>query len=280
MARLRFAFRMLRLHFDAQRSKCPYCSSFLYYLMQRKKILIQVRKCKDCGLIYRWPVDRLEDACSFYDSKAYHGQQATDIPRLDILPQLVQQKFRGSEWDKTHRLDFVRRLIGCRGRLLDFGCSWGYGTYQYAELGFDVIGLDISHTRVEFGRLNLKLDLHFDWSEFDKNIYFDVIIADHSLEHLYNIRETIEKFRMHSKPGSKLIIFTPNVDYSYVQKRGIRISIGESHTVAFTMDWFLKNLPQHRFYPHFYTSKAEPLLKWEYLSDASEIALVAIRVKD
>lgn len=276
MARLKFALKMLYARFDSKRSPCPYCSSYLYSFIQRKKLLIQVRKCRACGLIYRWPIDDLGKSYNFY--KYGYKEHKITLPSLETLEMLLQKKFKCTEWDKTHRIDFMRHLIECRGKLLDFGCSWGYSTYQYMSMGFDVWGLDISRKRVEFGRINLGLNLCSGWEELE-NTYFDVIIADHTLEHLYNFRETLEEFKMHSKVGSKLIIFVPNGNCSNGRRQDLRPLIGEAHTMVFTMEWFLKNLPRHHFHPRFFTSSGEAIPSEKYLVDKPEIALVATRVE-
>lgn len=279
MARIGFALKMIWARFDLTRSACPYCSSCFYTFMQRKKLLIQARKCLYCGLIYRWPVDIPEDTFSFY-KKIYKKVEAPVAPPANtVLQQLIQQKFKGSAWDKTHRLYFIRRLIEYRGKLLDFGCSWGYGTYQYADLGFKVVGLEIDKERANFGRVHLGLDLYSDWKEFEDQTYFEVILADHTLEHLNNLRETFDEFKKHSKTGTKLIIFVPNGGCVAARRLGVKWGpfIGESHAVALTMDWFFKNLPRHGFYPRFFKSTGEPFPAGEYLSDEDEIALIATR---
>jgi len=278
MARVAFALKMIWARFDPEKSCCPYCSSKFYTFMQRKKLLVQARKCLYCGLMYRWPVDRRREIRSFYQ-RFYQGQQATEIPEREKLKQLMQNKFRGSIWDKTHRLDFLRSLVNYHGTLLDFGCSWGYGTCQYADLGLKVTGLEIDKDRASFGRLHLGLDVRSEWKEFEDRTYFDVILADHTLEHLSNLREVLEEFRMHSRAGTKLIIFVPNGSGRAARFLGVKWGpfIGEAHTVAFTMEWFSKNLPRHCFYPRFYTGSGEPLPVGEYLSDEEEITLIATR---
>lgn len=279
MARLGFALKMIWSRFYSSRSVCPYCLSRAYILMQRKRLIIEARKCQYCGLIYRWPVDLPQHHLSFY-RKIYKKVEAPVAPpKNDVLQQLIQQKFRGSSWDKTHRLDFIRRLVECRGTLLDFGCSWGYGTYQYAALGFKVIGLEIDGNRVNYGRLHLGLDLHSEWKEFGDQTCFDVILADHTLEHLNNLGETFDKFKKHSKVGTKLIIFVPNGSGVAARRLGVKWGqfIGESHSVTFTMDWFSKNLPRHGFNPRFFKSTGEPFPAGEYLSEEDEIALIAMR---
>jgi hypothetical protein len=51
--------------------------------------------------------------------------------------------------------------------------------------------------------------------------------------------------------------------------------IGESHTVAFTMDWFVRNLPRHGLCAEFRRQDGVPLLGGEYLDDCAEICMIA-----
>ena len=279
MARLEFALRMILARFDRRRSLCPYCACSLSVFVRRKKFFIEARKCLSCDLVYRWPIDNPTEAKYFYEH-AYKGQQATEMPDREALKGLTGKEFKDTKWDKGHRLDFMRSLIQCQGKLLDFGCAWGYGAYQYERLGFKVAGLEVDKKRADFGRSNLGQDIYTDWEEL-KNSYFDVIIADHVLEHLCNLRETLHEFRLHSKPGSILIIFVPNGSRRPTKFTGREWQwfIGESHQVLFTMEWFLKNLPDHCFYPEFFTHSAKPISENECFSDEEEIALIARRVE-
>jgi len=45
---------MLRARWSRRRSLCPYCESSLHRRLQRKRLLIEARKCEFCGLIFRW----------------------------------------------------------------------------------------------------------------------------------------------------------------------------------------------------------------------------------
>ena len=56
--------------------------------------------------------------------------------------------------------------------IFDYGCSWGYGSYQLVQAGFEVISFEVAPSRRRFAREKLgvttvddmatDLDLHFD----------------------------------------------------------------------------------------------------------------------
>jgi cyclopropane fatty-acyl-phospholipid synthase-like methyltransferase len=48
--------------------------------------------------------------------------------------------------------------LGKGPKIFDFGCSWGYGSYQLIKAGFDVISYEISSSRRQFAREKLGLN--------------------------------------------------------------------------------------------------------------------------
>ena len=250
MARFAFAVEMLKARWSAQRSLCPYCESRLHRRLQRKKLLIEARKCEFCGLVFRWPCDDPDRARQFYEG-AYEGQQATTLPASpEALEQLVEEQFRGTQFDRSHRVALVQSFLPT-GRLLDFGCSWGYSLVQWRAAGYDAVGFEAARDRARFGRERLGLDIRDDLGAFDAepSASFDVVYADHVFEHLPLLRRPVELFARLLKPGGVLLLFTPNGGGALARRLGTGWGpfIGESHTIALTAEWCNRNLPAHGF---------------------------------
>jgi Methyltransferase domain len=277
MARLSFAWRMARQRWSSDNALCPYCDSRFADRLQRKWFLIEARRCVHCGLIYRWPTDPAEPNREFYETD-YEGQQATDVPDGAAAAAMASDGFSGTSWHRADRISFVERALGKpSGRaLLDFGCSWGYATHQYKTAGWAAHGFEIDRRRAEFGRAVLDLDIKSDLDEY-RGRQFHVMVADHSLEHVPRIGATLDALNKLAAPDAAFVIFVPNGSCRDARRFGVRWGplIGESHTVAFTMDWFARNLPRHGFHAEFRRQDGVPLLDGEYLDDCGEICMVA-----
>lgn len=249
MARIQFAVRMLLSRYRENHQRCPYCESVLHYRLQRKLVLIEARKCAFCNLIFRYPTDSTQEAQVFYE-RSYFGQQATGLPSEEELARLRAKNFANTRNDKSHRIQFLQSVCP-RGRVLDFGCSWGYGVYQMERAGYQAVGYELARNRAEYGHQHLGVDIRSDWESLERDFTqsFDLIYADHSLEHVTNLRRPLEKFSRLLRPGGLLVIFVPNGGSLIGRRLGVRWKalLGETHTIAFTDAWFAQNLPRHGF---------------------------------
>lgn len=260
---------------SSNRNRCPYCESCLHHRLQRKWFLIEARKCAFCGLIFRFPTDEHDGTSEFYEN-GYDGQQATDLPDAQTLRQLLDQNFSGTPYDKTHRVDFVKSLRS-EGKILDFGCAWGYAVKQFKSAGFDAHGFELARNRARFGREKLDVPLYSDWKELEPSKgTFDIIYTDHALEHTPNLRQPLEMFAELLKPSGVLVMFVPNCGSLVGRRLGVGWGpfIGESHTIAFTDNWCAQNLPRHQL-------EIEKLVSSEHsssaLPDGEELICVARR---
>jgi hypothetical protein len=277
MARLTFAMRMLKDRWDTEHSLCPYCESRFSIRLQRKWMLIEARQCVHCGLIYRWPTDPVGGARDFYEN-SYDGQQATDLPDPAELERLTSQNFASTRFDKHSRGAFLNRTLGAAGgrKLLDFGCSWGYSLWQYQAAGYVACGFELDRHRTSYGREHLRLDIRSNLEDF-RDERFDVILADHSLEHVPRPGATLDSLTKLAAEASTLVVFVPNGSCTAARRLGVGWGplIGETHTVAFTMDWFARNLTRYGWNAAFYDSDGAPLPLGEYLTNDDEICVVA-----
>ena len=248
----------------------------MHQRLQRKLFLIEARKCAYCGLIFRYPTDTRNEAAHFYEN-AYDGQQATTLPSKEELERMLETQFENSPFDKSHRVSFIQS-ISPNGLLLDFGCSWGYALQQFKAAGYKPIGFELAHNRADFGRRALGIDIRTEWETLRADLFgqVDIIYADHTLEHTSDLRQPLEGFSQLLKVTGLLIIFVPNGGSLIGRSQGVRWKpyIGETHTIAFTDQWWVNNLPRHGFSIERIFSSANVS---ESLYDGEELVCVARR---
>ena len=138
-----------------------------------------------------------------------------------------------------------------QGRVLDFGCSWGYGIYQLKQAGYDAFGFEISRPRAELGRHQLGVEIldKLDDLQHIPSQSVDGIFASHVLEHLLSLKEIFELFARILKPGGVVLIMVPNSGGKKARDLGIRwqAMINEKHTLALDGNFFEKNMAPFGF---------------------------------
>ncbi|MEH2215736.1 MAG: class I SAM-dependent methyltransferase [Nostoc sp.] len=253
MNKLAFFSQIVNKQLSGQSRYCPHCESERTILIQRKKILLELRQCQECFLMYRYPKDGVADNIDFYQSEYQEGM-TTDMPDEVELKKLLELGFRGSQIDLSNNIQIVKQYIN-HGSLLDYGCSWGYGVNQFNQAGYDAVGFEISKSRSEYGRKHLSvkiLDELLDLEQFQPHS-FDIIHTSHVLEHLPELTQAFSLFQKLIKPTGYLIIFVPNAGGQSARNLGVGWGpmIGEKHTLALDARFFANNLPKYGFIPVF-----------------------------
>ncbi|WP_295221305.1 class I SAM-dependent methyltransferase [uncultured Chryseobacterium sp.] len=84
-------------------------------------------------------------------------------------------------------LDIFTNLIFENGKILDLGCGPGHHSKYFADLGFDVTGIDLSEKMIGIARKNFK-NIDFQIMDIENLIFtknsFDGIWASASLLHI------------------------------------------------------------------------------------------------
>jgi SAM-dependent methyltransferase len=120
-----------------------------------------------------------------------------------------------------------------QGRLLDFGCGSGAYLQAMHQLGWKVVGVDMSIRMVERVRDELGLPAYagtLPHLELEPQS-FDVITMWHALEHVHEPTSVLREARNLLAPGGKLVISVPNIDSLPFR--------------WFGRDWFGLELPRH-----------------------------------
>jgi len=229
---------------------CPFCQSAHTELSARKHLILHLRKCLDCGLRYRWPKETPGFSEKFYQDDYQEVSFTTELPDSATLQQFIANNFVGSPKDFSVQIAVLKEFLP-QGRVLDFGCSWGYGAYQLKQYGYDAFGFEISRPRAELGRRELGIEILDQLDDLEKipTASLDGIYASHVLEHLLSLKEIFTFFARVLKPGGVVIIFVPNGGGKSARELGVgwKTLINEKHILALDGAFFEKNLTPFGF---------------------------------
>lgn len=128
-------------------------------------------------------------------------------------------------------------------QILDIGC--GYRKFPNA------IGID----KIENGNVNIKWDLNdYPWPLKDNS--FDLIIAQHSLEHLNDVVKTMEEIYRIGKNGARVLIQVP-----FFRNLDAISDITHKHLFSTkSMDYFLENTKVFNY--HYSMARFEQVGMW------------------
>ena len=238
-SKLSFLRRIIRASLVGPARACPYCGETSgLRLIGRKKLLLEVLRCSNCALIFRYPTDSPNDNFNYYQNE-YESGPVTNFPSEHELASLIKGDFAGSAHDFTPKLQALKALRSS-GRVLDFGCSWGYTVRQLLNHGYSAAGFEISKGREALGRERLGIQIFDSLSDLYAlgEHAFDVIFANHVLEHLPAPKEVLRLFVRMLADDGLLFVVGPNFTGAKARTGLFWKWIGEEHPTAPTDEFF------------------------------------------
>jgi len=225
-------------------------------------------QCSICGCLQI--VEIPSDMVPFYPPETYYSFQyaQTKSSIKSKFGLLIRKKVMAYYIDKFNMFGYlliqfsrfrdqfkwVKQLeeLKYSSDILDVGCGAGLLLLELNKLGFNkltgidpFIDKDVYHP---CGVQVLKKSIH----ELDKQ--FDVIMLNHSFEHMDNPHETFDQFYKFLKPDGRLLIRIPVVDSFCWRKYGV--------------SWFQLDAPRHFF---LHTVKSISILAKDHGFDISSI---------
>ncbi len=215
--------------------KCPICKSErnltrLFSAPDRLTNLpgiFYLARCQKCTLVFQTPRPKERYICSYYpDTIGYFNPKAETSSKLsqkiDIL--LLINFYN---YNNLGKANFLLKILLIplfttlyrhhsipqfknNGKLLEIGCSNGNKLKKLTRLGWNTTGIEINNSSANNARkqgLEVKTGSIFDFN-FKKQ-YFDVIILDMVLEHLYDPALVLKNLTSWLKPGGELIFSIP-----------------------------------------------------------------------
>lgn len=172
----------------------------------------------------------------------------TVLPNGDELSKLKGSLFKGTDKDYAPYIELLKGL-GVSS-VLDYGCSWGYGVFQFRESGLNASGLEISQPRADFGEANLGVKIARNAEQLGSKT-FDAVFSAHVLEHFSNPRIALEQWQSMLRPGGYLILEVPNCGGAGANAQGVRWGpfSGVLHPLSITQAFLSDCLPRHGLTP-------------------------------
>jgi SAM-dependent methyltransferase len=212
MATAAYFWRSLASQFTTKRFRCPSCGGVPCTVIDRKYLLTQLRRCGDCKLMFRTPTDDPTTNLPFYENEYTQGF-TTDLPAVAALTEMTEMNFAGTEKCYRYYISVLSQLgFKPRNRVFDYGCSWGYGSYQLTQAGFEVLSFDVAPSRRRYAHENLSVRTvdDMDRATDDFSGYFDCFFSAHVLEHVPSPAQSFEYALRLLKPKGLVVCFTPN----------------------------------------------------------------------
>jgi SAM-dependent methyltransferase len=156
-------------------------------------------RCRGCGLVH---ADAVPDA----------GRLERDVGDSLVYTndQLAKRPFFRR---RAHELlEPIERMQGGPGRLLDVGCGIGTELEVARERGWQATGIELATGSLRIARAE-GLDV-IDRPLADAGLpaaSFDLVTANHSLEHIPQARSVLADVRRVLKPGGLLFVSVPNL---------------------------------------------------------------------
>jgi 2-polyprenyl-3-methyl-5-hydroxy-6-metoxy-1,4-benzoquinol methylase len=209
-SRLKYvAWAALRVATDHDRT-CPYCKGGDSALVHRKYGVTTLRECRACGLRFRVPKERPERSAQFYQEEYQQGS-TTDCPSDLELERLLVTRFQGTAEDFTRYLALLSAAgVHPPARIFDFGCSWGYGSWQLREAGYRVYSYEIGAPRARYARDRLGCTMVSDPLSLPEQV--DCFFSAHVIEHLPDPNAFWEVAAGCVAESGAVVCVTPNGD--------------------------------------------------------------------
>ncbi len=152
--------------------------------------------CRECGLIYIYPLPTKVFLKSFYEGEDSSNMQGVEFESSKKTMQMI------SIGALDEAKDIIKKsgLESCKERsltkVIEIGSSSGILLNAFKVEGFDVTGIEPSKLAVEYSKekYNLKV-INGLFEEVEIKEKFDLVLCSHMLEHINNPIEFLSKVK-------------------------------------------------------------------------------------
>jgi 2-polyprenyl-3-methyl-5-hydroxy-6-metoxy-1,4-benzoquinol methylase len=171
---------------------------------------------QECGLLWLNPMPVPDDLhLAYRDYYTHRLTEESSAHRIgSVLYGIVTDAVLSLAGIPQERRRSQQMFIpeGSRGTLLDVGCGSGGLLMRMQKKGWSVTGIDVDSAAIERARRTYGVEAHVgvpaDLVAQDRT--FDVITADHVIEHVVDPVQFLTDCRRLLRPGGRVLLKTPN----------------------------------------------------------------------
>ena len=172
-----------------------------------------ITECLNCGFRFTNPRPKEETIYKYYQSKNYISHSSTKKGIINKIYHIV----RRYQFYKKKRLIQVNSKIE-KGKILDVGCGTGDFLKYMKVSGWETEGIETDEGTRRVAKAKVCENIKENLSLIKDGTNYDVITMWHVLEHVYDVKEYLNKVYKLLKTGGVLIVGVPNCE-SYDAKK-------------------------------------------------------------
>lgn len=212
--------------------RCPSCGSSQLYELDLLPLPRPVNACRtgfvsgceECGLIFSNPQPTAEALAHFYSPAGEWGAPRAAGTERSPGPGAVTA---GRSWSKVFEpvRDFVTAPPS-GARALDFGCGDGKLLDALQGSGWDTTGIETA--------VDSAFPRHRRLATIPDTPVFDLIVANHVLEHVADPLGLLRQFARAGRVGGYLLVGVPRFDTLPIHRDYKYVINGRAHVTAYT----------------------------------------------
>lgn len=205
-------------------------------------------KCSNCNLLFTNPRPDQENIAQYYLSEDYISHEDKSSNITNLLYKIVRK------FTIKRKVKWLNESSSSKGRLLDYGSGTGYFLRAAKRNGWQVVGVEPNKKAASKAIKKNDLQIYEDKLKLENEKKFDVITLFHVLEHVHELKITIDFLLSKLKKRGSIFIAVPNYD-SYDSQ-------------IYQEQWAALDVPRHLY--HFTYQTMEVLAK-EYQLKIKEV---------
>ena len=160
-------------------------------------------KCQKCSFIYTNPRPIEEESWKYYDSASYISHSNNTTSFKDLIYKAVR-KYTLTQKTKLI-LKYKKQPI-----VLDYGCGSGHFLKHLIKQNIEAYGIEPAKEKSIDVHSSFNTKVYTSIKEFPKQVKPDIITAWHVIEHVHNLKETLNTLQKRLSENGYLIIALPN----------------------------------------------------------------------